>query len=186
MKKIFSILAVSLFALTAFLFTNVKAANAQTITGPYSSNYSLVNPYDYDNVNYNDYMLRNTRGYYNNFMQNYLQNYMSNYYSNLYYNQVMDRNFVVRLVAPNNFTARNVVLMNRDNLSNMLVLRNQITGPFSVNRIEVTVDDASFWRLVNSANTSTNVDVTVDTGNNTVSFNTVAGNVTTGNVNISL
>ena len=90
------------------------------------------------------------------------------------------------MVSPDGILARNVVLLNRDLPTLSLTLRNQVTGPFSVNRLEVTVDDASFWRLVNTVSATSNVNVTVDTGRNTVSFNTVAGNVTTGNVNISL
>jgi len=177
MKKTIFGLAIALgFGLFALL--GAKPAAAQVITGPYSTNYGLDTSYLYNG--FEDFMIPSyfPLGYGNNF-------YRSTDYNN-YHRSVLDRNVSVRMVSPDGILARNVVLLNRDLPTLSLTLRNQVTGPFSVNRLEVTVDDASFWRLVNTVSATSNVNVTVDTGRNTVSFNTVAGNVTTGNVNISL
>lgn len=89
---------------------------------------------------------------------------------------------------PNEFGARDVILVDRDFPNNRIILNNYLTGPYSnnLNQVVVTVSDNFFQGAVSALNTSNNVGINVNTGNNTIILNTVAGNLTTGDVNISV
>lgn len=89
---------------------------------------------------------------------------------------------------PDVLGARQVVLVDRDNLSNQIVLRNNLTGPFStnLNRVVLSVPDSFYRNAVTSLSSTNNATVTVDTGHNTVSLNTIAGDLTTGDVSVDI
>ncbi len=180
MKKTLSI---GLLGLATLLLGTAASAKAQIITGPnstntYSSNFSMTTPFHVNSL----FGVNRTFGMHPFVNYNYGYNQSLNY-------RMLNRYMTLR-VTPDfvntNFLARNVVLVNRDFPSSVVVLRNQLTGPFSVNSMYVTVSDDLFNRIFTDINTTQNVDISVDTGNNTVSFNTLVGNVSSGDVSISV
>jgi len=82
--------------------------------------------------------------------------------------------------------ARRIVLVDRDDLSREIEIRNSNTGPFSINTIRVETSDEFFNRVVNRIDVDQNINISVNTGNNTISFNTVVGDISTGDVSISI
>lgn len=87
---------------------------------------------------------------------------------------------------PDMMFARRIVLVDRDNPIRTIEIRNSNTGPFSVNTIRVLTSDEFFNRVVNRIDVDQNVNISVNTGDNTISFNTVVGDISTGDVNISI
>ncbi|MFA7253587.1 MAG: hypothetical protein WC107_03455 [Patescibacteria group bacterium] len=82
--------------------------------------------------------------------------------------------------------ARRVMIVNVDQPYNMFMIRNSNTGPFSVNRVVINVSDDLYREIVSNLSSTQTVDITVDTGNNTVSLNTVVGDVVSGDVSLSI
>ena len=84
--------------------------------------------------------------------------------------------------------ARKLTIVDRDAPDNTFNLKNKLTGPNSVNINEVTINvsDAIFRQIERNVFLNQNVSISVNTGDNTISFNTVVGNITTGDVSISL
>lgn len=87
-----------------------------------------------------------------------------------------------------NFYPRNIRIFDRDDRGNRIDLRNSYTGPRSINinRVEIGVSHDYYMRLVNNIDISSTNDISVNTGDNTVSFNTRLGSFTTGDVNITI
>lgn len=92
------------------------------------------------------------------------------------------RNFP-RFVEP-----QDILIIDRDDFSQRFFLNNFFTGPssLSVNRVVIVVNDSVFQTIRNDVDINQNFSVNVDTGNNVVSFNTLVGNITTGDVSISI
>jgi hypothetical protein len=84
--------------------------------------------------------------------------------------------------------ARELTIIDREAPGNTFNLTNDLTGPSSVNINEVTVNvsDSIFKQIEHNIFSSQNVGVEVNTGNNTMSFNTSLGNITTSDISISL
>jgi len=169
------------FASLALVLVSAKPTQAQGITGPYSTNYNVTSVNPYTERTLNDYMMT----YYPNYWANY-GSYFDMFNSMYFQKQVMYRNLSVGLVLPpNNSLVEEVVLLDRDT-NETLVLNNQNTGPFSMNRIVLRLADTDFRQLISNVSMSQDVSVGVDTGSNTVSFNTLAGGLTTGDVSINI
>jgi hypothetical protein len=91
-----------------------------------------------------------------------------------------------RTMFPDQVFGRRIVFRDRDDVMSRINVDNFLTGPDSINIVYITIDHDSFVKLQNEMSIDNNVDISVNTGNNTVSFNTVAGNVTTGDVSIDM
>ncbi len=63
---------------------------------------------------------------------------------------------------------------------------NNTTGPNSVNTNNFTLSDNFNLNVTNTSEVTNNADITADSGNNTVTSNTVAGDVRTGDVRLSV
>lgn len=85
------------------------------------------------------------------------------------------------LIAPRSF-----VLIDRDNFDNFIDIQNDLTGPFSVDRVFLTVNHDFFNQFTNDFSLDQNVTISVDTGNNIVSMNTLTGTISTGDVDINI
>lgn len=102
---------------------------------------------------------------------------------------VLNRSWNFTLVTDDNqLTPRRVVLLDRDNSNNRIVLTNFLTGPNStnVNRVVLTVDSDFFARVSDMTRVNTNVGLRLNTGSNTVSMNTITGDLVTGNITVSV
>ena len=84
--------------------------------------------------------------------------------------------------------ARELTIVNRDAPGNTFNLRNDLTGPSSVNINEVTVNvsDTVFKQIEHNIYTNQSVSIEVNTGNNTISFNTVFRNISAGDISFAL
>lgn len=174
---------------------------------PQNCNYGYNDgSYGYNNYNYNRNNVSNyNNSDYNNYNQNYLTDYNNNYnhyygwngnnYANNYlrtnwnYFQnsgLFDRYPQFRYYFPDQLNVRHVRVIDRDNPDNFISIDNYLTGPYSLNQANVTVDSNTFTSISNSVNTNTNMNFSIDTGNNTISYNTIAGGLTTGNASISI
>lgn len=112
--------------------------------------------------------------------RNYLQN-----YDYVYPSRSFARNVFIRSNQFDYLNARRVVIVDRD-FDRRLVLRNSLTGPFSRNEIVVRTDSDLYDRLYSNVYLTRDVTVDVDTGGNRVSFNTVVGDISSGDVDISI
>ncbi len=85
-------------------------------------------------------------------------------------------------------SARKTIVIDRTNSNNVIILSNVLTGPGSVNvnRVVLRVDHSFFDQLTSRVNADTDIRIRVNTGNNTVAFNTAAGDLVTGDVTISV
>ena len=111
---------------------------------------------------------------------------------NLDQNFLLDQGFFGRRLLERgvlgDVSARRLIVVDRANSNNVIILSNNLTGPGSVNvnRVVLRVDHDFFDRLSSRVNTETDIRIRVNTGGNTVSFNTVAGDLITGDVTISV
>jgi hypothetical protein len=96
------------------------------------------------------------------------------------------RTTMINNQRPDIFFARRVVLLDIDNPNMSVVIRNQNTGPFAVNTAVVTVDDTFFNNFVSNLDIDSNLNLAIDTANNTISMNTVAGDVVSGSATVNL
>lgn len=95
----------------------------------------------------------------------------------------------VRFYRDNRYLVpREIYVYDRGNSRNRVILRNYLTGPgsYNVNRVYVRVGSDDFRRLDRSFTFSRDIDIYANTGDNTVSFNTVVGSISTGDVDISV
>lgn len=88
--------------------------------------------------------------------------------------------------------ARRIVVVDRNNWNNQITVNasNYMTGPYSrnVNQVTVRVDSDFFREFSNAVDVSSvnNIDMELNTGNNTISANTVVGNISTGDIDVSI
>lgn len=88
--------------------------------------------------------------------------------------------------------ARRIVIVDRNNRNNSISINNSnyLTGPYSrnVNRVTVNVDSDFFSRFSRAVEVSNvnDIDLELNTGNNTISANTVVGNISTGDIDVDI
>lgn len=82
--------------------------------------------------------------------------------------------------------ARNIIIIDRRTGNRIILINNYNRHSVRVNTVTIVVNHSTFLRLVQQMRYSRDVRVSVNTGNNFVAFNTVVGNITTGDVNISV
>jgi len=87
---------------------------------------------------------------------------------------------------PSVLGARNFVIEDRSNDRRNITIRNYNTGPFSVNRATVRVNSDIFDRISRNIDIDQEIDVVVNTGDNTISFNTRTGSISSGDVDINI
>lgn len=102
------------------------------------------------------------------------------------YNAGIYRNYNYNYNVPNYIYPGTIYLYDRGNPNTSLTIVNSLTGANSNNFARVTVNHEVFSRIASDFNSSSNMSVMVDTGNNTVTFNTWTGTITTGDVSITL
>ena len=100
--------------------------------------------------------------------------------------RLFDRFPVFRTSFPGILSPREFIIVDRDNRDNYIRIQNSLSGPFSINRAYVTVDRNFYNRFISDFEYNQDVEVSVDTGNNIVRFNTIAGDISTGDVDISI
>jgi len=94
------------------------------------------------------------------------------------------------MVYPTMGFPQRVIVYDQDNPGSEITIENSnfLTGPNSVNinEADIYVSHYVFESLSQSVDQLSNVNLSVNTGNNTISYNTVTGNVTTGAVSVSV
>lgn len=82
---------------------------------------------------------------------------------------------------------RRIILVNRFT-GGQIILRNYRTGPYSrnINVVRIFVNDNFFERARYFHDIDQDIDIDVNTGNNTISLNTIVGNISTGDVDIDV
>jgi hypothetical protein len=145
----------------------------------------------------------NTRGYYPSYHSNYYRNYYPNYAQHYNYNyrypvrfysnrdyftrhNIFNRYPMFYRSFPSYFSPREFVIVDRDDFGRSFVVQNSLTGPFSVNRAVIRVNRDFYDRFYNNLDFNQDVRIDVDTGGNIVRFNTVTGNISTGDVDIEI
>lgn len=182
----FKRIAISTFAVVAFLassFIALPQANAQDIS---NNNYNYNHNENCNcNQNHNDQTCRQWHwSKYRYKIQCHNCNGHHRHMTRLYFRMRPE----IRIFDHNHLFPRNVVIYDRDDRNNRITLENRLTGPnsYNVNRVEIGVGHDYFNRLVKNHNIETTNTISVNTGNNTISFNTRVGDISTGDVNISV
>jgi hypothetical protein len=80
--------------------------------------------------------------------------------------------------------ARQIVLVDQLYPTDVIVINNSNTGAYSVNVIRVVVDHDFFNQVSSDISVNQNITLSVDTGNNSVSYNTGSGDIETGDVSL--
>ncbi|MFA6423244.1 MAG: hypothetical protein WCW17_02200 [Patescibacteria group bacterium] len=92
-----------------------------------------------------------------------------------------------RYYFPNDYVyARRMVLYDTDYPSNSFYIDNDVQGEYSLNVIRVGINHGDYSRIWNDLQYDSNVNISIDTGNNSILFNTSSGSISTGNVVISI
>lgn len=87
---------------------------------------------------------------------------------------------------PGYFSPRQFVIADRSGYGSDIVVTNALTGPFSVNRAIITVDRDIYDRFASGIDIDRDIDIEVDTGGNIVRFNTIAGDIDSGDIDIDV
>lgn len=96
-------------------------------------------------------------------------------------------NFFVMRNLSQQMNARKIIILDRDNVNNVITVRNRLAGVNSFRSITVTVDHAYFVELSKRIDSIRNdINIRVNTGTNTITFNNTTGDLTTGSVSISI
>lgn len=86
------------------------------------------------------------------------------------------------------FFPRIIIIVDRERPWNRIILSNRFTGFGSrnVNIVTIRVSHFQFVRLLRAYRIDNDINVNINTGRNIVRFNTVVGDISTGDVNVSI
>lgn len=177
-KKIMAGVVLSLGVLALAIPVNAAARGYSVLGSRYNNNGYYMNHY---NNGIRD--LRSIRSMYPMVrLQNLSNQNLRNMVLGSYYENTADQNLAGEMFA------KRVVIVDRNDTTSQIVITNQNTGPFSVNRVVIAVDSDFFNQISTlfDSITSNDIEIVVDTGNNSVSMNTVAGDVMTGEVAVEI
>ena len=183
-KKIFAGGALVALVISGILFFNTSKTSAaynSSISG--NSVYSNIYGLNYRYRAYGDDNME-TRWLNNYSMSNRLV--IINTDNNFLLNHGYWNSYVMNNLSTD-MSARRIIIRDRDNMNKEIFIRNIFSGSGSFNTVTIDVDDAFFNQLLTRIDSvRNNINLRVNTGNNTVMFNTVTGDISTGSVNISI